>query len=157
MSENSENIVKCIARVWRLIKKQEELFRSLMTLEIPAHLRKTCSNGFMISLLHKKEMGNLYESVKCSLTDGELASITKTNINQDFDDTDQAKLLCQLVEEQKRLICAYEELTSNLDGYQEAALACETHAEECERIGSVLCQELLLTDKDTEPVCLDVA
>jgi hypothetical protein len=142
MSEDSRNIVKCVARVWRLIKKQQELFRLLMGLNIPATLRKTCSNGYMISLLYKKEIGELYESVKCNLNDGDLASITASKNDQEAQEENLIKLLSQLIEQQKRLIHAYEELHLHLDEGSEADMACSRHREELTDFCQALSEEL---------------
>jgi hypothetical protein len=149
MSENSQDIVKCVARVWRLNKKQEALFRGIMGREISANLRRACSNGYMISILNKKEIGNLYEALKCNLNDGDLASITRSITDQEMKEEDPIKLLAELVEEQNRLKRAYEALIPYLDEGSEAAYACQRHVEELCEIQYTLVEELSSTSPDT--------
>ncbi|KQS30945.1 hypothetical protein [Dyadobacter sp. Leaf189] len=157
MSESSRDIVKCTARVWRLIKKQEELFRSVMGLEISAALRKTCSNGFMISLLYKKEMGALYESVKCNLNDGDLASITRSKNDDSMDADNLAGLLSDLIRGEQQLISAYELLLSHIDEDSEAALACHAHISQLASLSHTLAAELTEFSDDTQDAYTSVA
>ncbi len=103
----------------------------------------------MISLVYKKEIGELYETVKCNLNDGDLASITKSKNDREVDGEDLAKLLSQLIEEQKILINAYEPLLAHLDEESEAALACQAHITQLAELGDMLAEEFAETAEDT--------
>jgi len=157
MSENSLDNVKCIARVWRLTKKQKELFKALMGREISSNLRRVCSNGYMISLLYKKEIGNLYEAVKCNLNDGDLVSVTRNMDMQATKEDDPIKLLALLIDEQKRLMEAYEALIPHLDQGSEAALACRQHVDELGEIRYTLLEELALASPESTSAYSSVA
>lgn len=137
----SRNIVKCIARIWRLYKKQESMFRSAMGLDVPSRLRRICSNGYMMSLLFKKDVGSMYESVKSSLEDGELSSITRSADDIDPDFADHQRLLAQLASHQQKILEEYRALLPQLDQGSEAAIACAEHIDKLTILENSLSRE----------------
>lgn len=136
-----KNITQCIARIWRMYKKQEALFRSAMGLNTSCTLRKICSTGYMMSLLFKKDVDSMYESVKNNLDDGELASITRAD---DFhaDAVSEYELLLRISEQQEVLLREYKALLSRLDKDSDAARACDEHIEKLAGLESSLTREL---------------
>lgn len=139
---DARNLVRCIARIWRMYKKQESLFRSAMGIDMSARLRRICSNGYMMSLLFKKDVGNMYESVKSILEDGELASITRSadDIAPDF--ADQQRLLAQLASHQQVILEEYKALLPQLDQESEAARACAEHMDKLSFLENSLSKEV---------------
>lgn len=121
------NMVKCIARIWRMYKRQESLFRSAMALDMSSKLRRICSNGYMMSLLFKKDVGSMYESVKSNLDDGELASITRSVDEFDAEMVDRYELLTEIAAHQQVMLEEYRALLPHLDQDSDAARACSEH------------------------------
>lgn len=78
--EHSKEIVKELAKTWRMCKKQENLFKSWMSVDYSDALRKTCGHGNMIFLIFRKEIGRIYDDLKCNLQDADL-----NNVNISFD------------------------------------------------------------------------
>nr|WP_295926740.1 hypothetical protein [uncultured Dyadobacter sp.] len=136
-----KNVTQCIARIWRMYKKQEALFRSAMGLNTSSTLRKICSTGYMMSLLFKKDVDSMYESVKNNLDDGELASITRTDDSL-LDSIGEYELLLKISEQQEMLLGEYKALLSKLDKDSEAARACDEHIEKLAGLENSLAREL---------------
>lgn len=131
-----------MARIWRMYKRQESLFRSAMGLDVPSRLRRICSNGYMMSLLFKKDVGSMYESVKSVLDDGELASITRSV--DDFEDqlADRYELLSEIASHQQVILREYQALLPHLDHDSDAARACSEHIDKLSFLESSLMKEV---------------
>lgn len=138
---DTRDIIQSVARIWRMYKKQESLFRSAMRLNTSCRLRRLFSNGYMMSLLFKKDLGSMYESVKSNLEDGELSNITRAD---DFhsDIPGEYELLSQISAQQEVLLEEYKALLSRLDEDSEAARACDEHIEKLAGLESLLAREL---------------
>ncbi len=78
--EHSKQIVRELAKTWRMCKKQENLFKIWMSLENSCSLRKACGKGNMIFLIFRKEIGLIYDDLKCNLLDADLNNV---NISSD--------------------------------------------------------------------------
>jgi hypothetical protein len=124
-----------------MYKKQESLFRSAMRLNTSCKLRKLFSNGYMMSLLFKKDLGSMYESVKSNLEDGELSSITRADDFQ-TDVPSEYELLTQISEQQEVMLEEYKKLMARLDKDSEAARACDEHIEKLAGLEHLLAREL---------------
>ncbi|SDE45228.1 hypothetical protein SAMN04487996_10586 [Dyadobacter soli] len=135
-------MVKCMARIWRMYKRQESLFKSAMGLDMSSKLRRICSNGYMMSLLFKKDVGSMYESVKSVLDDGELSSITRSV--DEFDDQlmDHYALLSQITTHQQVMLQEYQALLPHLDHDSDAARACSEHIDKLSFLESSLAKEV---------------
>lgn len=125
-----------------MYKKQESLFRSAMGLDTSSRLRRICSNGYMMSLLFKKDVGSMYESVKSVLDDGELASITRSVDDFDPDAVDQQELLLKIASHQQVLLEEYRALMPHLDQDSDAARACSEHIDKLSVLESSLVKEV---------------
>jgi hypothetical protein len=138
---DARDIIQCVARIWRMYKKQESLFRSAMMLCTSCKLRRVFSNGYMMSVLFKKDLGSMYESVKSNLEDGELSSITRAD---DFhmDHTSEHELLAQISSQQEIMLEEYRKLMARLDKDSEAARACDEHIEKLASLEGLLAKEL---------------
>lgn len=139
---DARNMVKCIARIWRMYKRQESLFRSAMGLDMSSRLRRICSNGYMMSLLFKKDVGCIYESVKSNLDDGELSSITRSV--DDFGDNmvDRYELLSEIALHQQVILEEYRALLPHLDHDSDAARACSEHIDKLSSLETSLVKEV---------------
>jgi hypothetical protein len=137
----ARDIIQCVARIWRMYKKQESLFRSAMRLNTSCKLRKLFSNGYMMSLLFKKDLGSMYESVKSNLDDGELSSITRADDFQ-ADVPSEYELLTQISAQQEVMLEEYKKLLARLDKDSEAARACDEHIEKLASLEHLLAREL---------------
>ncbi|MGV3600840.1 MAG: hypothetical protein ACO1N1_06520 [Dyadobacter fermentans] len=136
------NMVKCIARIWRMYKRQESLFRSAMALDMSSKLRRICSNGYMMSLLFKKDVGSMYESVKSNLDDGELASITRSVDELDAEMVDRYELLTEIATHQQVMLEEYRALLPHLDQDSDAARACSEHIDKLSTLENWLIKEV---------------
>jgi len=154
---DASNMVKCIARIWRMYKRQESLFRSAMALDVPSKLRRICSNGYMMSLLFKKDVGCMYESVKSVLDDGELSSITRSA--DEFDDglADRYELLNEIASYQQVILNEYRALLPHLDHDSDAARACSEHIDKLLVLESSLAKEVSVLPGEREQDFSDVA
>lgn len=125
-----------------MYKRQESLFRSAMGLDMSSRLRRICSNGYMMSLLFKKDVGCMYESVKSVLDDGELSSITRST--DEFDDqmADRYELLSQITSHQQVMLQEYQALLPHLDYDSDAARACSEHIDKLSILESSLVKEV---------------
>lgn len=139
---DAKNIVKCVARIWRMYKRQEALFRSAMGLDTSSRIRRICSNGYMMSLLFKKDVGSMYESVKSNLDDGELSSITRSTDDFDTDAVNQHELLVALASHQQVILEEYRALLPHLDQDSDAARACSEHIDKLSVLESSLVKEV---------------
>lgn len=136
------NMVKCMARIWRMYKRQESLFRSAMGLDMSSRLRRICSNGYMMSLLFKKDVGSMYESVKSNLDDGELSSITRSVDEFDGQTVDRYELLLEIASHQQVILQEYQALLPHLDHDSDAARACSEHIDKLSILESSLVKEV---------------
>jgi hypothetical protein len=139
---DARNMVKCIARIWRMYKRQESLFQSAMSLDLSSRLRRICSNGYMMSLLFKKDVGSMYESVKSVLDDGELSSITRSIDEPGDQMADRFGLLSQIALHQQMMLREYQALLSHLDHDSDAARACSEHIDRLLLLESSLVNEV---------------
>ncbi|WP_353721072.1 hypothetical protein [Dyadobacter sp. 676] len=139
---DARNIVRCVARIWRMYKRQESLFRSAMGLDTTSRLRRICSNGYMMSLLFKKDVGSMYESVKSNLDDGELSSITRSADDFDADSVSQYELLSEIASQQQVILEEYRALLPHLDQDSDAARACAEHIDKLSVLESSLVKEV---------------
>ncbi|MCF0071052.1 hypothetical protein LZD49_11260 [Dyadobacter sp. CY261] len=139
---DASNIVKCVARIWRMYKRQESLLRSVMRLDIPSRVRRICSNGYMMSLLFKKDVGSMYESIKNNLNDGELSSITRSVDEFDADVMDSFALLSEIATHQQIILKEYRALLPHLDPASDAARACSEHIDKLSVLESSLVKEV---------------
>ncbi|ACT96773.1 hypothetical protein [Dyadobacter fermentans] len=139
---DARNMVKCIARIWRMYKRQESLFRSAMALDMSSKLRRICSNGYMMSLLFKKDVGSMYESVKSNLDDGELTSITRSVDEFDAEMVDRYELLTEIATHQQVMLEEYRALLPHLDQDSDAARACSEHIDKLSTLENWLIKEV---------------
>lgn len=106
--DHIEEAVRRISRIWRMHKRRESLYKLAMNMEVTAQVRKICSVGYMSTLLFKKEIASLYEDIKCSLTDGDLNSITRS---EDYDgmaeSTDWTNIVRLIRTHQENIVAEY--------------------------------------------------
>jgi hypothetical protein len=139
---DARNMVKCVARIWRMYKRQESLFRSAMGLDLPSRLRRICSNGYMMSLLFRKDVGSIYESVKSVFDDGELSSITRSLDESGDQLADRHGLLSEIASHQQMMLQEYQALLPQLDQDSDAARACSEHIDKLSSLESTLVKEV---------------
>jgi hypothetical protein len=141
--EEIGEIKKCVARLWRLYKKQQSLFQSAMALDLSFKLRGLFSNGYMMTLLFRKDVDLMYELLKDNLYDGDLSSIIRSNESFDPDLANQQEVLTALIAQQQNILDVYEQLLPQIDGDSEAAFYCDEHIEKLFCLEQALKKELL--------------
>jgi hypothetical protein len=104
--EERKNLVRMMARIWRIHHRKEAIYKSLVGMDVSMKMRKCCCNGHMSSVLFKKDIQAIYESLKCNFSDGDLGNIVRSDDGQEPDDEYQVKVEL-LLEEQKRLLELY--------------------------------------------------
>ncbi|MCF0064570.1 hypothetical protein MUK70_05130 [Dyadobacter chenwenxiniae] len=67
--ENVKEIVQQVVKIWRLFKTQQLALTAAMRQDISYDMRNLLSRDYMICLVIKKEMANLYDSLKCCMRD----------------------------------------------------------------------------------------
>ena len=132
-----QELVRLVARIWRSHYKQQNLYRSLMSMVIPCRLRKLCATGHMSSLVLKNEINEIYESIKCPFSDGDLRNITR---KEDAQNSDSEHILATLIDRQKDLAASYK-LVTTLCHDLETRRICENHLEKIKDLNQVLQKE----------------
>ncbi|MCF0050396.1 hypothetical protein LXM25_10030 [Dyadobacter sp. LJ53] len=64
-----KEIVQQVVKIWRLFKTQQLALTAAMRQDISYDMRNLLSRDYMICLVIKKEMANLYDSLKCCMRD----------------------------------------------------------------------------------------
>jgi hypothetical protein len=154
---NGREIIRCVAKIWRMYKKQELLFRSVMSLDTSYRLRRICSHGYLTTLLFKKDVGNLYESVKSCLEDGELGSITVSGPDTAQIVKDQATVFSEITLRQEALLQEYNHLLSAIDDEGETAIYCREHMDRLSYLKESLERELEKLPKQETESLISVA
>ncbi|MCE6992959.1 hypothetical protein [Dyadobacter sp. CY323] len=127
--DSTREIVKSVSRIWRIYNRQEPLFHAAMRLDMSYRCRCLLGKGFMVYALFKKDIGRIYEEVKCTLNDGELASIVRSTEDLYPDEQDRNAFISGLLAGQEDLCESYETLLSHLDPESAAAVICSGHLE----------------------------
>lgn len=100
--ENIYSFVSDIVKLWNLYQLKESLYKEALTLEDLGPLRRTCSQGFMISLLFKKEIHWLYDQVKSMLDDGDIDNFRmKQGLHNLIVTSESKSLLTDMILEQE--------------------------------------------------------
>lgn len=154
---NGGEIVGCIARIWRMYKKQELLLRSVMSLDTSYKLRKICSHGYLTTVLFKKDVGNIYDSMKSSLDDGELGSITVSGPDKDQISKDQRMIFSEIAMRHESLLREYNHLLGVVDDDGEISVSCRGHIDKLTILRDSLVKELEKMPKLDEKALVSVA
>jgi len=146
----SKDITRTVSRIWRMYKRQESLLLIAMRMDIPCKLRRHLGKGRVMSSLFKKEIHDLYESVKSISDDGDLASITRSA--DDFvDQMTQSDLIALITAEQNPMVNHYNTLLEYFDENSPQARLCKEHIEMISKLNQGLSQEAVtLEQKPTE-------
>lgn len=123
------NLSSSIAKLWNTHQQRENLYKQTMTLDNLGSLRKLCSQGFMVSLLFKKEINWIYDQIKCTLSEGDIA---KRNVIQGSNmltvsSENELIMTNQLLEQEDKTIKMYKALLSDRDITYEAKLILTEH------------------------------
>lgn len=100
--ESIYSFVSDIVKLWNLYQLKESLYKEALTLEGLGPLRRTCSQGYMISLLFKKEIHWIYDQVKSTLDDGEIDNFRmKQGLHNMIVTSESKSLLTDMILEQE--------------------------------------------------------
>jgi hypothetical protein len=154
---NGNEMVRCIARIWRMYKKQELLLRSVMSLDTSYKLRKICSHGYLTTVLFKKDVGNIYDSMKSSLDDGDLGSITVSGPDVEQISKDQRAIFSEIALRHDSLLKEYSQLLQVIDEHEEIAYSCRGHIDKLTLLRDSLVNELDKLPKTDEKELVSVA
>lgn len=115
--ENLHQFVSDIVRLWSLHQYRESLYKQAMTLETLGSLRRSCSQGYMISILFKKEILWIYDQVKSTLDDGDIQDCRmKQGLhNIIFSSEDENSITEMIVEQENKTIKLYKNLLGNVN------------------------------------------
>ncbi|MCF2502050.1 hypothetical protein L0663_01555 [Dyadobacter sp. CY107] len=140
---NIREVTKSIARIWRLHKTRESLYRSAMRMADLGSCRKTCSLGYMNSVLFRKEVGEMYDCCKYSLEDAKLSSIATSDPAENFQEAEKVELFLALIEIQDRIISAYHILSQELDPSSEQPFLMTDHVHKLNELNQLLEKEII--------------
>jgi hypothetical protein len=123
------NLSLNVAKLWNIHQQRENLYKQTMTLENLGPLRKLCSQGYMVSILFKKEINWIYDQIKCTLSEGD---ISKRNVNQNINplsiSSDNESIMTnQLIEQEEKIIKMYKLLLNDRDITYEAEQILNEH------------------------------
>lgn len=100
--ENIYSFVSDIVKLWNLYQLKESLYKEALALEDLGPLRRTCSQGYMISLLFKKEIRLIYDQVKSILDDGDIDNFRmKPGLHNMIITSESKSLLTDMILEQE--------------------------------------------------------
>lgn len=141
------NLSDQIARLWNTLQQRENLYKQSMTLENLGTMRKFCSQGYMVSLLFKKEISWIYDEVKCTLSEGD---ITRGLINYNLPNLlvtadDQSHVSSMLLEQELQTINMYNTLIQHQDITYEAKMTMTDHIEKLYDLYNTLKKEVIKT------------
>lgn len=114
--ENVKPIVKQAIKIWRLYKTLQLTLTVAMRQEIPFRLRKLLSRDYMVCSVLKKEMANLYDSLKCCMQD---ACITRPDTRSIMVMDVKANVelsVGKIVQVHRQIIAEYETLFALMEG-----------------------------------------
>jgi hypothetical protein len=135
---DNQNIVKYVSRVWRIYKRQKPLFQSAMRSQMPCRCRYLLGKRYMVYALFKKDIGRIYEEVKCAFNEGELASIVRSTDQPDLDQEDRNAYISKLLRGQQDLYEPYQALLSQIDNDRAATQICSGHLEKLAELAESL-------------------
>jgi hypothetical protein len=71
--ENLPAFVNGIVQLWNINQYREQLYKEAMSMDNAGSLRRVYSQGYISSLLFKKDIQYVYDGIKCSLQDGDIS------------------------------------------------------------------------------------
>ncbi|MBE9464233.1 hypothetical protein ACFP1I_06435 [Dyadobacter subterraneus] len=133
-----------IAKLWNTHQQRENLYKQTMTLDDLGPLRKLCSQGYMVSLLFKKEINWIYDQIKCTLSEGDISKgIANYNLPNLVISSDNQMLVTKmLLEQEDKTIKLYKSLLSERDITYDAKLILIEHLEKLNDIYLFLKREV---------------
>jgi len=156
---NSLNqFVTDIVRLWNLHEHREGLYKQAMTLENLGSLRRTCSQGYMISILFKKEIHWIYDQVKCTLDDGDILDCkTRQGLATIiFSSEDVASITDMILEQESKTIRLYKNLLNDINLTHEASEILAEHLEKLTDMNFNLKNQLIV-QKPVQPFTMQHA
>jgi hypothetical protein len=134
--ENVREIIKNVARIWRMHKKREALFKAAM-LQADQRMRRICTTGYMNALLFQKDIETVYNSYKYYLEDGQLGSIVRSEHDIVFNHK-HLPLATILKEHQQQTICCYQELLPQLEANLDEMELVKSHIDKLSEMNVLL-------------------
>lgn len=133
-----------IAKLWNTHQQRENLYKQTMTLDNLGPIRKLCSQGYMVSLLFKKEVSWIYDQIKCTLSEGDISKgITNYNLpNLVISSDDQVLVTKMLLEQEDKTIKMYKSLLAERDITYDAKLILIEHLDKLNDIYLYLKKEV---------------
>ncbi|MCF0057060.1 hypothetical protein [Dyadobacter sp. CY356] len=118
-----------IAKLWNTHRQRENLYKQTMTLDNLGSIRKFCSQGYMVSLLFKKEISWIYDQIKCTLSEGDISGgIENYNLpNLVISSDNQFSVIKMLMEQEDKTIKMYKSLLADKDISYDAKLTFTEH------------------------------
>ena len=142
--ENLHQFVSDIVRLWSLHQYRESLYKQAMTLENLGPLRRACSQGYMISILFKKEILWIYDQVKSTLDDGDIQTCKMRQGLHTiiFSSEDEVSITDMILEQEYKTIRLYKSLLSNINLTHEASEILSEHLDKLNDINFSLVNQL---------------
>jgi hypothetical protein len=145
------SLSSAIAKLWNTHQQRENLYKQSMSLDNLGMLRKFCSQGYMVSLLFKKEISWLYDQIKCTLSEGDISGgIENYNLpNLVISSDNHLSVIKMLMEQEDKTIKMYKSLLTDEDISYDAKLTFLEHMDRLNQIYLCLKNEV---SKNQEPV-----
>jgi len=143
--ENLHQFVSDIVRLWSLHQYRESLYKQAMTLENLGSLRRSCSQGYMISILFKKEILWIYDQVKSTLDDGDIQNCKmKQGLHTIiFSSEDESSITDMILEQESKTIRLYKSLLNNINLTHDASEILTEHLDKLNDINFNLKNQLI--------------
>ena len=147
------NLSLNIAKLWNIHQQRENLYKQTMTLDNLGPLRKLCSQGYMISLLFKKEINWIYDQIKCTLSESDISKkISSQSTGSLLVSSENESIMTnQLIEHEEKTITMYRLLLNDRDITFEAKEILTEHVDKLTDLYHILKKEIAKTQED-EPV-----
>lgn len=139
-----------VANLWKIHERRQSIYKQVMSSENLGSIRKICSNGYISSLLFKKETEWIYDQVKCTLNDGHVANITNDEPTYSFmaawDDMPSVAHLLQ--EQELKTIALYKRIMYDKGMPDDARIILSDHLEKIIEINRKLSKEVQKYDPE---------
>jgi hypothetical protein len=147
------NLSLNIAKLWNIHQQRENLYKQTMTLDNLGPLRKLCSQGYMVSLLFKKEINWIYDQIKCTLSEADISKRISSQSTSSLlvSSENESIMTNQLIEHEDKIIKMYKLLLNDQDITFETKQILSEHLDKLADLYHTLKKEIAKT-KEHEPI-----
>jgi hypothetical protein len=144
--KDTSAFVYAILEIWNLYQRKESLYRQVLALDDIGPIRRTCSQGYMTTMLFKRDINWIYDQVKCTLEDG---NINECKMKQGlptiiFASEKECSLTAILLEQEGKMIRLYQTVLDNDDLSFETCRILTEHLEKLKELHLTLQRQVSL-------------